>query len=208
MQLEVRHLEFDYKERELTSGTKPLLNDVCFTVSGGTLLHLRGENGSGKTTLLKLISGLLFPQAGSIHFLETDIWRDLAFYQSHICYVGHKTGISHALTVFENACYDLKNCDVSEMPIWMDKLGLSAIQHVPCGLLSAGQRRRVGLLRLWMSKTPLWILDEPLVALDIDCVDMLMQCMAQHLEQGGLIVLTSHQALPGQLTGYQDYQLC
>jgi heme exporter protein A len=110
--------------------------------------------------------------------------------------------------VLENGYFDLKNDREADLLGCIERFGLSAYQHIPCGLLSAGQCRRVGLLRLLLSDAPLWILDEPLWALDHASIDLLMQSMQDHLDKGGMILLTSHQALPQLLSGHQDYQLC
>ena len=199
--LNVKQLDFDYPD-------KPLLRGVQFTVNPGCLLHLRGRNGAGKTTLLKLVAGLLRPMQGDIHYFEHSIYDDIATYQKNICYVGHKTGVNHLLTVRENCRFELHR-DRRALP--MDELisafSLQGQEDVVCGLLSVGQRRRVGLLRLLMSDAMLWLLDEPLVALDAEAVTFLMTLLNKHLNRGGLIVLTSHQNLPLRQENYQEYCL-
>jgi heme exporter protein A len=89
----------------------------------------------------------------------------------------------------------------------MKRFSLLGLDDVLCGLLSAGQRRRVGLLRLLMSEASLWILDEPLVALDSAGVDVLMDCFSEHLDKGRQIVMTSHQEIPLLGHACQDYHL-
>ncbi len=190
--LEVSHLYFDYTD-------KPLLKNVEFSLQAGQLMHVRGHNGSGKTTLLKILSGLMRPERGRIFFNGRSIWNDLAHYQQSLCYVGHKTGVSQVLTVRENCRFDLqhdkKTISFDEL---MHRFSLNEFENVPCGLLSMGQRRRVGLLRILMSDAGLWILDEPLVALDQDAIAILMDCFIEHLDKGRQIILTSHQTLPLQ----------
>jgi heme exporter protein A len=200
--LDVINLNFDYTD-------KPLLQNVQFQVEAGQLLHLQGDNGAGKTTLLKLLAGLLQPALGEIRYQGQDIRDHLAEYQQSLCYVGHKTGVSHVLTVRENCQFDLqrgKHCMPFEALI--SRFSLKGLEDVPCGLLSAGQQRRVGLLRILMSDALLWLLDEPLVALDQDAAMILMDCFAEHLDKGGMIVLTSHQALPEFDRNCRDYRLC
>jgi len=199
--LEVIDLNFDYIDR-------PLLHGIEFSLNKGCLLHLRGANGSGKTTLLKLLAGLLQPDQGDIRYLGHSITDDLAAYQHDICYVGHKSGISQLLTIRENFCFELCNtrCQLSFTEL-MQIFSLQGLEDMPCGLLSAGQRRRVGLLRLLMSDASLWLLDEPLVALDKDAICILMTCLTDHLAQGGQVILTSHQRLPLNDGDYQEYHL-
>ncbi|EHL31457.1 heme ABC exporter ATP-binding protein CcmA [Legionella drancourtii] len=197
--LDVLNLNFDYQEQ-------PLLNKVTFHLPAGGLLHLRGANGAGKTTLLKLIAGLYRPAEGDILFFRQNIHQDLAAYQRQLCFVGHKTGINPSLTLRENCFFDLQYNGMSiEELIAIFKLE----RHLdsPSGLLSAGQRRQVGLLRLWMSDAQLWLLDEPLVALDDKALELIMNKINRHRTQGGAVLLTSHQKLPLNPSDYLEYCL-
>lgn len=196
--LDVIDLHFDYSE-------KPLLHHVQFSLNAGHLLHVRGHNGAGKTTLLKLLAGLLHPTEGSIHYRGLDIMDNMAEYQQSMCYVGHKTGVSQVLTVREHCQFERKSLIPFDRLI--KRFALTGLEDISCGLLSVGQRRRVGLLRLLMSSAPLWLLDEPLAALDQDSVIILMDCFAEHLDAGGQIIVTSHQPLPLHDRACQDYCL-
>lgn len=197
--LELIDLTFDYQEESL-------LNKICLQVSAGDLVHLRGANGSGKTTLLKLISGLYQPHEGEIRFLGQTINKDLAAYQRQLCFVGHKTGINPYLTLIENCRFDThyENGDLLQLAAVFD---LKKYSHKMTGLLSAGQRRQVGLLRLWMTKAVLWLLDEPLVALDEQAIAVLMNRIKEHRQQGGAVILSSHQSLPLASNEHQEYLL-
>ena len=199
--LEVIDLDFDYPD-------KRVLKAVQFAVPVGTLMHLRGGNGAGKTTLLKLLAGMLRPTKGYIRYDGRSIHEDSPSYQQAICYIGHKTGVSQLLTVRENCRFDLRR-DGSGLSFeaLMHNFALEGLEDDVCGLLSAGQRRRVGLLRLLMSDAHLWLLDEPLVALDHNAVTMLMTAIQRHIANGGLVVLSSHQNLPLGTDNYQEYLL-
>jgi heme exporter protein A len=201
LMLEVKHLGFDYPDKQLLQG-------VEFVVPEGGLLHLRGSNGAGKTTLLKLLSGMLLPTQGEIHYCGRSIHDHIAVYQQNVCYVGHKSGISQLLTVRENCRFDLHQANqLLPFDDLIKSFSLSGLEDVQCGLLSVGQRRRVGLLRLAMTHASLWLLDEPLVALDNDAIAILMASLNTHLSRGGLVVLTSHQNLPLGQVNYQEYLL-
>lgn len=199
--LEVQRLNFDYSDKRLLQG-------VEFTLDAGCLLHLCGANGAGKTTLLKLLAGVLHPNQGDIRYRGHSISKDIATYQQNICYVGHKPGVSPLLTVRENCHFELQRDDDS---VLFDELihsfSLQGFEDSLCGLLSVGQRRRVSLLRLAISKASLWLLDEPLVALDKEAIALLMMSLNNHLSSGGLVVLTSHQNLPIKQGNYQEYRL-
>lgn len=200
--LKVKNVSFDYSNQ-------PLLEHLQFMVDTGCLLHVRGDNGSGKTTLLKLLSGMLFPHEGDICFNQQSIYKNMRAYQQNICYVGHKTGVNQLLTVRENCRFELQHHASSFLDCnkWMKDWGLENEQDTPCNRLSAGQRRRVGLMRLSMSRAPIWILDEPLIALDQQTIVFLMKTMQHHLAGGGLIILTSHQDLPQRFEYHQEYFL-
>ncbi len=189
---DVAGLSFDYSDDYV-------FHDVNFSLEPGCLLHVRGKNGAGKTTLLKLLAGLLHPTDGEIRFRGDSIWDNITDYQRLICYVGHKSGVSQALTVREQVYFDLKQTsDSPDFDVLIKRFALEGLDDTLCGLLSAGQRRRVGLLRTVMSNALVWFLDEPLVALDDDAVTILMSCISEHLEKGGQIILTSHQPLPNR----------
>ena len=199
--LKVIGLSFDYEE-------KALFNAINFSVESGQLLHLRGSNGAGKTTLLKLLAGLLQPNAGSIVFNGQPIDSHLSEYQSNVCFVGHKSGLSSQLTVREN--YLWGNYSPSATRVLDDYLrdfNLMAIADTLCGKLSMGQRRRASLLRLMMTPAKLWLLDEPFTALDKEAELQLQRILKHHLQQQGLIIMTSHQAFPSSELNLQEYML-
>lgn len=197
--IDVINLEFDYQD-------KPLLNGVNLHLKAGDLLHLRGANGAGKTTLLRLIAGLNQPMRGQIQFMGRSIYDDLAAYQDNICFIGHRAGINPLLTIKENCLFDSHYQD-------QDIQALAAHFHLqdyldyPCGVLSAGQTRQVALLRLWMTSRSLWLLDEPLVALDETAVNTLLVRIREHRDTGGAVLITSHQPLPIPSSEYQEYCL-
>lgn len=199
--LDLIDLHFDYPDRHVLKG-------VSLSVNAGQLMHLRGNNGAGKTTLLKLLAGIIQPTKGDIYYEGGSIHKDITTYQNMLCYIGHKTGVSQVLTIRENCHFDLlygrNGLSYNEL---IRAFALEGLDDVICGMLSAGQRRRVGLLRLLMSDARIWLLDEPLVALDQQTISILMSFVQQHLAKGGLIILTSHQTLPLKKENYQEYCL-
>ncbi|MDP2804804.1 MAG: ATP-binding cassette domain-containing protein, partial [Gallionellaceae bacterium] len=85
------------------------------------------------------------------------------------------------------------------------RMGLRRREHLPVKVLSQGQRRRVALSRLLIGNAPLWILDEPLTALDVGAVDLMQELIGEHLSKGGMVIFTTHQPL--QVTGVTTKQL-
>ncbi len=198
--LKVINLDFDYQDCLL-------LKQVSFHLPAGALMHLKGANGAGKTTLLRLIVGLYQTASGQILFQGTPIETDLAFYQQQICYVGHQTGLNPCLTVRENCNFDLHHKPKNDFAELISVFKLDKFLDYPCSILSSGQKRQVSLLRLWMTDASLWILDEPLVALDDAAQSLLMKHLLRHKQKGGSILLTSHQQLPLASGDYLEYSL-
>ncbi len=175
-----------------------LFCDLSFQLSPQQILHVRGPNGSGKTTLLKVISGLLRPSGGAVYWQGVPIHRDWETYHNALLYVGHKPGLKSRLTPVENLRFMMGMREVIDETVIVDaliKLGLQALCHEPIEHLSAGQQRRVALASLLLSNTSFWILDEPFTAMDKEGISLLETLLAKHLQQGGMIMLTSHQQL-------------
>lgn len=189
--LEVTQLECMRGDRRLFSG-------VDFCLAPGGLLHVRGPNGSGKSSLLRMLSGLILPESGEIRWQGRSI-RQGDDYNRALTYLGHLNGIKEELSATENLRINcgLAGFDVSEEAAFdvLDRIGLAGREHLPAKVLSQGQRRRVMLARLLVAETPLWILDEPLVALDTDAIGLMRSLFELHLENGGMLILTTHQEL-------------
>lgn len=166
-----------------------LFENLSFTVSPGEILRVEGSNGTGKTTLLRILCGLYQDYTGDVDW-------DLEDYP---LFIGHKPGVKDLLTAAENLRWlaDLYQDETSRPEIMaaLARVGLQGFEDAPCGSLSEGQRKRVNLARLYLLKSPAWILDEPFSSIDVEGVDMLEQAMVEHLVQGGMILLTSHQSL-------------
>jgi heme exporter protein A len=181
----------------VTRGMRTIFNGVTFQVSAGEALVLVGPNGVGKTTLLRALAGFLPTVAGKVSLEGGEAEASLGE-QSH--YVGHLNGVKHALSVSENLAFystflggEPAQPEMAEAAAKI--LGLTDLADVPAGYLSAGQKRRLGLARLLCAKRPVWLLDEPAVSLDTASQAILARMVAQHLEEGGIIVSVTHTPL-------------
>ena len=172
-----------------------LFNGLEFRLGGGEILQIQGPNGSGKTSLLRILSGLALPDAGEIYWNDKNIHEHRQDYFQEMSYIGHVNGIKMELTALENLAVTMAlavtNQDISLTEI-LAKMGLAGYASTLARKLSSGQRRRLALARLLISKTRLWILDEPLTSLD-DYGRVLMRDMIMaHAAAGGITVLATH----------------
>jgi heme exporter protein A len=175
-------------------GGRILFASLSFSVAAGQALLVTGPNGAGKTTLLRTIAGFLPPEAGRIHLDGGAAEAGIAE-QCH--YVGHANAVKPSLTVAENAAFwsGFLGGAPGRLEAALAAFGLAALRDIPAGYLSAGQRRRAGLLRLLLAERPLWLLDEPTTSLDAAAQEMLAGAVNQHLAAGGLVVAATHMVL-------------
>jgi heme exporter protein A len=182
-----------------TRGEHQLFADLSFSLNSGDLLQVQGENGSGKTTLLRTLCGFIQPFAGEILWQGRNLHELGEEYYSNIIYLGHANAIKDELNALENLNISsaLSGCVISDNVALtaLRRMGLRGRETFPVKVLSQGQRRRVALARLLVNKAPLWVLDEPLAALDIGAVGMMQDLIGEHLSNQGMVIFTTHQAL-------------
>ncbi len=200
--LEVNDLACERGDHHLFSG-------LNFTLSAGELTQVQGENGSGKTTLLRTLCGLVQPAQGTVQWCGQDIneWDEV--FHAQMCYLGHLNAIKDELSALENLQMSagMAGYRVNELEAVaaLRRMGLRRKEHLPVRVLSQGQRRRVALSRLLIGDAKLWILDEPLTALDVGAVGLIQELIGEHLSKGGMTIFTTHQPL--QVAGVQMRQL-
>lgn len=201
--LSVQSLAFDY-------GDKPLLGDISLAVSAGEIWHIQGANGRGKTTLLKLIAGLLKPHSGAILWQNQPIEDNLEGYQNTLWYWGNRVGLSRQLSLWEECVLQqrLFSWSYEQAKPYIQALELDGKLDTLIGALSLGQQRKAGLLMMLMAQKKLWILDEPLLALDTKSLTFFWQALAAHQQAGGMAILSSHQALTNDFgSALREYRL-
>jgi heme exporter protein A len=191
--LEAKNLSCIRDERTLFSA-------LSFRVTPGDIIQVEGPNGAGKTSLLRILAGLARPDSGEVCWHGQNTLRQRERYHQDLLFLGHQPGIKTMLTPFENLqFYQAVRTSPDRQAIWqaLEQVGLVGYEDLPVAQLSAGQQRRVALARLWLSDSPLWILDEPLTAIDKQGVAELISLFEQHAQQGGMVLLTTHQDLAG-----------
>jgi heme exporter protein A len=188
-------------------GGRPVFEGVSFALAGGELLALTGRNGSGKTTLLRALALLVAIDAGRISWQGEDVVRDREAWRRRIAWLGHLEGLKVDLGVRENLSIAARLRD--EPPDRVDRalesFDLASLARREVRTLSAGQRRRVALARVASSHAPLWLLDEPLNALDSPSQAALRAVLDGHLAAGGLVIAATH--APIRVTGARVLEL-
>ncbi|MCS0029135.1 cytochrome c biogenesis heme-transporting ATPase CcmA [Vibrio diabolicus] len=174
-----------------------LFENLQFEIKPGELVQIEGRNGTGKTTLLRIVTGLGDREEGIIKWKGEEVEKSRDVFHQDLLFLGHQTGVKRELTALENLRFyqSIQNNRSSDEEILtaLTQVGLAGREDVPVAQLSAGQQRRVALARLWLSKQILWILDEPLTAIDKQGVKVLESLFASHADNGGIVVLTTHQ---------------
>ncbi|XZG69639.1 cytochrome c biogenesis heme-transporting ATPase CcmA [Chitinibacteraceae bacterium HSL-7] len=199
--------------RDITAsrGHRVLFRHLSFELSAGQTLHLTGANGVGKTTLLRIISGLARAQAGVclLQARSQAQWEDAFGSQFH--YIGHQNALKDTLSPLENlsltASLASECADEKSLLTALNEAGIVKLADVPVRQLSQGQQRRAALARLLALPRPLWLLDEPFVALDTSGQALLGEWISRHAAEGGAVLFTSHQQLPPTLCPSQTITL-
>ena len=197
-------------ELTVQRGEIPLCEGVTLNLAAGSICHLVGANGTGKTTLLMQLAGLLPVLSGEV------VYQGAVSLPVQPLYVSHQLGIHPNLTVAQNLTFLLNlygispsTADIDDALTWV---GLQGFETISSSHLSAGQTRRITLARLYLltpDVTPLWLLDEPFTALDVDMVARMEDRLREFATAGGAILMTSHQAVgvANQVLDLSDYMV-
>lgn len=176
-----------------------LFEGINLELTAGSVVELLGPNGSGKTTLLRCLAGLIRDYRG-------EVVRAAA-----VVYVGHRLGLSAALSPAENLAwygsFAGRGATTEDCHAALRRVGLGQRGHVPCAQLSAGQQRRAALARLLVGGARLWLLDEPLTALDDAGRELVIELLGEHRGAGGAALCATHQRLGGSSTEVMELAL-
>ncbi|RXH24248.1 cytochrome C biogenesis protein CcmA [Bradyrhizobium nanningense] len=184
------------EDLSVARGERVVFGGVSLRLDSGEIAEVTGPNGVGKSTLLRAIAGFLPLRSGRMSWAESGT-TDSATLAERLHYVGHLDALKSALTVRENLEIGLGILGRDRLtPLEaLARMELAHVFDLPVGYLSAGQRRRVALARLLIADRPLWLLDEPLTALDQHARTLLKAIVADHLKSGGLMLAATHEPL-------------
>jgi len=174
---------------------QPVFGPLDFDVDAGEALLVQGGNGAGKTTLLRVLAGLLPAGTGQVAIEGRAAEPELR--ARAIAFLGHLPALKADLTALENLRFlcGLHGRRRGQLPAAaMSIVGLAGHEDTPARQLSAGQRKRLSLARMWLSPAPLWLLDEPYANLDLEGLELVNRMVQAHLRAGGAAVITTHGA--------------
>lgn len=176
-----------------------LFQQLSFEVKNQDLIWVSGCNGAGKSSLLRALVGINTDIEGEVQWNDCSIEKSEDF-RHNLLYIGHQSGVKAALTAEENLAW-LLDCACRPKPSYSSTSIQQALNHLklgpfinkPAAELSAGQKRRIALARLWLEDCALWVLDEPFTALDAEGIEQVKERIVEHVHQGGAVVFTTHQ---------------
>jgi heme exporter protein A len=178
-----------------TRNDEPVFGPLDFSVDGGEALLVQGDNGAGKTTLLRVLAGLLRADGGEI---DIDGEPARAARRSRaMAYLGHLPALKADLSSLENLQFlcGLHGRRRGQLPEQaMAIVGLAGYEDALARQLSAGQKKRLSLARMWLAPAPLWLLDEPYANLDLQGIELVNRMVQAHLRSGGAALVTTHGA--------------
>jgi heme exporter protein A len=175
-------------------GGRTVFDGLSFALRPGEALLVSGPNGAGKTSLLRQIAGLLPLAAGRLDLEGAAADAEIP----ELChYVGHLNAVKASFSVRENLAFwaAFLDGDGGSLDRALAAFGLGSLAGLPAGLLSAGQKRKLALSRLFAAPRPVWLLDEPQVSLDAASVRLLDTAIRDHLDAGGIALVASHTPL-------------
>lgn len=174
-----------------------LFEQLDLVVNSGDVVQIEGPNGCGKTTLLRALTTLLPDYEGEITWQGESIRNNRREYLSNLLFIGHLPGVKNTLTPRENLSFLAqlqRDVSLEQIDAALANVGLYGYEDMPGHQLSAGQLRRIALARLYLSHAQVWVLDEPYTAIDKQGVANLEALFVEHAEQGGCVIMTTHQS--------------
>ena len=181
--------------------TRPVLQDVSFSVAPGTVTAIVGPTGSGKTSLMSLISRLFDPDSGSVSIDGVDLKDiDLDSLRAGVS-VALQENVLFGLSLRDNIRYAVPDATDE---VLMEAVRVACVEDYIAGLpdgldtvlsdrggkLSTGQRQRLSIARALVKGAPILILDEPTAALDAATEHRVLQRLTEWAKQRAVFLIT------------------
>ncbi len=178
-------------------GERALFHELSFRLPSGGVLSVEGPNGAGKTSLLRMIAGFIPPAAGSVAVISSDGRVDDPEERGKLMgWLGHHDAAKSQLTPTEMLrSYAGLYGNLADVAASLDRVGLTRLSELPCQYLSAGQKKRLALARLLICGRAIWLMDEPLAALDEAGKRLAAELIGEHGASGGATIAATHEPL-------------
>lgn len=195
-------LEINNITKKYTKGTDTFtaLENVSFRVDKGDFIAVVGASGSGKSTLLHTIGGLIHPDSGQVLFNGNDIYKlnnkaTNHYRKRNVAFVFQQFHLMPYLTVFENIrLADGETINKQDIVDYLEKCGILTLRNKYPSELSVGEKQRTAFVRAIISKPDILLADEPTGNLDPENSAILMSLIKDYHNEGGTIILVSHDA--------------
>lgn len=190
MQIEIKQLSKSY-------GRQSVLKDISFTAQGGQCIGILGANGCGKSTFLSILGGVLEPDAGAFLFNGENLFLDRKKRSTLVGYVPQGTPLVEELTAWDNLLlwYDREELKQQLQNGVLKMLGVDDFLKIAVRKMSGGMKKRLSIGCAMAKQPPILLLDEPTAALDLACKQSISRYLTKYKEAGGLLLLTTHDAL-------------
>jgi len=184
-----------------------IFSSLNFSLDTGESIIIKGKNGSGKTSLLRCIAGFYSITSGKILWYGQEVLPAYYSEKPLISWLGHFDAIKGSLTVRENLTFfqQIWSVNFNKFMSAVKIFSFEKYLDFPASWLSAGEKRRLSLLRLSFCPAKVWILDEPSTYLDTENREILISIMINHINSGGSIICATHESF--NLPNSKEYYL-
>jgi putative ABC transport system ATP-binding protein len=192
------------KDFNLSGKVVPVLKGVSLTVAEGEFVAIIGRSGSGKTTLLNVLSTLVKPDNGDLHYRNNDLralsdsrlntlrQADFAvIFQFHHL-LPYLTVLENSLLPFMRSIKPVRKEAVSKARQCLDRVGLADKADRLPGSLSGGEQQRVAIARALVKSSRVLFADEPTGSLDKGTGEQIMQLLSELHQDGLSVVMVTH----------------
>ena len=168
-----------------------VLRDISFTIEEPAVYVVLGPNGAGKTTLFRTLAGILEPYQGEVYISGQSIRRQAA--RNHLHYLSHMDGMPDGLKVREALEFyaRVERADTSDVERVLDLLEIRELSGDFLSQLSAGQKKRVSIARIFLRERAIYLLDEPTASLDPKVAHEIRSLILQ-LSRERIVLYSSH----------------
>ena len=184
-----------------------IFSALNFSLDSSESIIITGKNGSGKTSLLRCIAGFYPITRGKLLWYGEQILPAYYSEKPLISWLGYFDAIKGSLTVRENLNFFREIWSIDKK-IFMKSLEIFSFDKFldcPASWLSAGEKRRLSLLRLSFCPAKVWIMDEPSIYLDKENKDILIKIIKEHVNSGGAVICATHEKF--DIPNIKEYSL-